>query len=169
MFLLKKCYILQKCLIWKRSSVWVFGGVIYLRSNRRWIAVFHFYVIRTRHICRKQKPYRHIQYSLQENLHSQSQFSPRISLWFMECTRISRHLSQKLYVYLSATDSLLVFTLIHFGLSEVRQRKSCFEDSVWIAVATYSIANSIGTFMTISFLRNAAIRGPLQQIRSNYF
>ena len=74
------------------------------------------------------------------------------------------HLSQKLYVYLSMTDSILTLTLFYFGTTEMQQTKTCFEETLGIAVSTYSIGNSIGTFMTISFIRNFAIRNPLKKV-----
>ena len=76
-------------------------------------------------------------------------------------------LSQKLYIYLSITDVatgiLVPYYIITFHITPSAW---CTANSIGVVIAIYTFGISVGTFLTISFLRNVAIRKPLYFIPS---
>ena len=70
-------------------------------------------------------------------------------------------MSQKLYIYLSATDSITgLIGLPYFVISNLLGQRSCTLDGIGLAINDYAYSVSHCTFFIISYLRNLAIRKP---------
>ena len=73
-------------------------------------------------------------------------------------------ISQKLYIYLSVTDLLIGAVCLPFYLIvNITKKRSCRTDNLAMLFSNYSYNIGIGTFILISYLRNLAIRKPLNK------
>ena len=76
-------------------------------------------------------------------------------------------ISQKLYIYLSFTDaffSLIMFVMVLLEFLPAIAPASCTITSMGTSLATYTCGLSLGTFLSISYLRNQAIRKPFNSV-----
>jgi len=77
-------------------------------------------------------------------------------------------LSQKLYIYLSTTDSIIGGILLpYFVVTYIAGVMSCMTLSIGMALTVYSFGTGWSTFFTISTLRHLAIRKPLLHIEED--
>eukprot|EP00111_Clytia_hemisphaerica_P000457 TCONS_00001293-protein len=76
-------------------------------------------------------------------------------------------ISQKLYIYLSLTDTIVgMICLPYFVMVDVLSIGSCVTQSIGMAMSVYSFGVGLGTFLGISYLRNLAIRKPFNDIQN---
>ena len=76
-------------------------------------------------------------------------------------------ISQKLYIYLSLTDTIVgLICLPYFVMVDVLSVGSCTTQSIGMAMSVYSFGTGLGTFLGISYLRNLAIRKPFNDIQN---
>ena len=73
---------------------------------------------------------------------------------------------QKLYVYLSVTDSFVgTICLPFFFVVNILSLNNCTTQSIAVAIIVYSFGVGLGTFLVISVLRNIAIRKPFHNVK----
>ena len=71
-------------------------------------------------------------------------------------------ISQKLYTYLSLSDSIVgIVCLPYYAIVNAFSINTCRLRSIGNTISAYSFGVSLGTFLLISVLRNIAIRKPL--------
>ena len=78
-------------------------------------------------------------------------------------------ISQKLYIYLSLTDTIVgLVGLPYFVIMHFLSLLSCTSYSIGMVMSLYSFGTGLGTFLGISYLRNLAIRKPLHNVRNKH-
>ena len=76
-------------------------------------------------------------------------------------------ISQKLYFYLSCTDSIVgIICLPYFAIVRFASINDCTTQAIGMAMFIYSFGTGIETFLTISVLRRNAIRKPFYKIKN---
>ena len=76
-------------------------------------------------------------------------------------------ISQKLYSYLSMTDSIIgIICLPYFAIVNVFSTNNCKLRNIGSTITVYSFGVGLGTFAVISILRNIAIRKPLYVVKN---
>ena len=73
-------------------------------------------------------------------------------------------LSQKLYIYLSLTDGIVALIMPYYPSLEMLSITDCRTGGFGTTISMYGQVTSFGTFITISYLRNLAIRKPFYMI-----
>ena len=73
-------------------------------------------------------------------------------------------ISQKLYIFLSLTDSIIAAACLPiYFIVDMTKKRSCRIDNLSMLFSMYFYNIGIGTFILISYLRNLAIRKPLKK------
>ena len=76
-------------------------------------------------------------------------------------------ISQKLYSYLSCTDSIMgIVCLPYFAIVNFLSINDCKTQAIGMAISIYSFSIGLGTFFAISVLRNMAIRKPFHKVKN---
>ena len=76
-------------------------------------------------------------------------------------------MSQKLYVYLSMTDSMFgIICLPYNAIMYFLSITNCTTQAIGMTMAMYVFSTGIGTFFCITVMRNIAIRKPLHNVEN---